>query len=317
MTTIDPTEAELLTWLESLSNWGRWGPDDDLGTLHYLGSQQRATAAGLARGEGTVSLALPVPTQPVEAGDTLSPDARGPFWETAGRLVLQDGAAAPDPGVRHSAYDAFLIAPHGTNMTHLDAPSHTVFQGTIFNGHDASSSFSTTHAGSISRVREGIFGRGILLDIPAVRGVEYLEPGVAVYPEDLDRCLADAGIETAEGDIVFIRTGYRRYAPDGPTVRFAPRPGLQASCLPWLHEHRVSVIGSDVAIDVIPHGYEVGLPIHTIGMWAMGLWLVDNCRLEELSAFCQGVGRWEFACALAPLALTEGTGSPVNPMAIF
>jgi kynurenine formamidase len=157
-----------------------------------------------------------------------------------------------------------------------------------------------------------------LLDIPADAGRPWLEDGEAILPEDLERSEARAGLRVGRGDILFVRTGYRRRLPDGPAVRHAPRPGLGAACLPWLQEREVAVLGSDVPIDVFPHGYDdLGLPIHAVGMWAMGLWLLDNCDLERLADHCARIGRAEFLVVLGPLALTAGSGSPINPIAVM
>jgi kynurenine formamidase len=307
-------------WLESLSTWGRWGPHDDLGTLNYIGQEERAAALRLASGEAPISCALPIryerPPHRVAGGQ---PDGVHPAWSVPTRFVVQDGAAAPDPSRRHPAYDAFLLAPHGPLVTHLDAPGHTVYDGRSYNGLPPST--ATTPApkpGSIESVRQGIVGRGVLLDIPALAGRDWLEDGEAVFPDDLEAAERAAGVRIRRGDILLVRTGYRKRLPGGPETRYASRPGLQAACLPWLAEREVAVLGADVAIDVVPHGYDdLGLPIHTVGMWAVGLWLIDNCALEELGPACRRATRWEFLLVIAPLVLASGTGSPVNPLAFL
>jgi kynurenine formamidase len=208
-----------------------------------------------------------------------------------------------------------LIAPHGPNVTHLDAPRHTVLNGCCYNGIRAGAAGST---GTIEAVRSGIVGRGVLLDVADVRGVPWLEDGEPVYPDDLERCEVATGTRIRRGDVIFVRTGYRARLPNGPTERYAHRPGLHASCLPWLYEREVAVVASDVATDVVPHDYgELGLPVHTVGMWAMGLWLLDNCSLEVLASSCLDRAKWSFCCVIAPLVLADGTGSPVNPIAVF
>jgi kynurenine formamidase len=314
-----PSIDEVRGWLQSLSTWGRWGADDDLGTLNHIGSEERAAALRLPTGEPPISCALAIRYErPAHgpAGDAGSPH---PAWSVPTRFVVQDGAAAPDPGKRHPAYDAFLLAPHGPLVTHLDAPGHTVLDGRSYNGLPASTATAPgPKRGSIESVRQGIVGRGVLLDVPALTGRDWLDDGEAIFPEDLDAAETRAGVSVRRGDILFVRTGYRKRLPGGPQTRYASRPGLQAACLPWLAEREVAVLGADVAIDVVPHGYDdLGMPIHTVGMWALGLWLIDNCALDELSEACGRAGRREFLAVVAPLVLASGTGSPINPVALL
>lgn len=303
-----PTQTELVSWYSSLSTWGRWGPDDDLGTLNYIGDRQRTRAMALAEEGSVVSCALPLETSTVALPD-VSPGPR------AQRVVITDGTDQAPPGSRVVAYDALFVAPHGPIVTHLDAPRHTVVDGTSYNGLPAG---APGPRGTIAAAGQGIVGRGVLLDVPRCQGRDWLDDGEPILPQDLEACEAAGSIRVEAGDILFVRTGYRARMPGGPAERHAPRPGLQAACLPWLHEREVAVVASDVAVDVIPHGYDdIGLPIHAIGMWAMGLWLVDNCQLESLGNACDRLDRWEFLAVLAPLPIQDATASPVNPMALF
>lgn len=312
-----PSADEVRGWLTGLSTWGRWGPEDDLGTLNYIGPAQRAAAARLVSGSAVVSCALPI-IFGRDPHPSIGPALAGtphPSWAQPQRFVIENGADSPRSQTRLAAYDAFLIAPHGPHVTHLDAPRHTVLDGRSYNDVPAG---TTGQRGTVEAVRDGIAGRGVLLDVPQVRGLPWLEDGQAIFPDDLEACEAMAGTEVGRGDVLFVRTGYRKRLPEGPRTRHAARPGIHAACLPWLHEREVAVLASDVATDVIPHAYEeIGLPVHTIGMWAMGLWLVDNCDLERLANECSLLARWEFLAVLAPLALRDGTGSPINPLAVF
>lgn len=316
----DPTEDELRSWLTTLSNWGRWGEDDDLGTLNHIGPEELAHAASLVTGSAAVSCALPITYQ-------RSPHrSRGrgersphPSWLRPQRFVIHDGDDAPDAEVRFSAYDGFLIAPHGSLVTHLDAPRHTVLRGTSYNGIPASTELEGPRTrGTIDAVGHGVVGRGVLLDVAASQGRDWLDDGEAIYPDDLEACEEAAGVHVGKGDILFVRTGYRKRLPDGPGARGSGRPGLQAACLPWVQERQVAVVASDVAVDLAPDGYDgLGKPFHTVGMWAMGLWLLDNCGLEDLSAHCAQTGRYAFMAVLAPIRVQGGTGSPTNPLALF
>jgi kynurenine formamidase len=317
-----PTAETVRGWLRDLSNWGRWGTDDELGTLNLIGPEQRRHALALARDGTVVSCAVPITfeTAPARVAPTIevTPTATGvpdASWSRPRRYVIESGTRKAGPDARVTAYDAFLIAPHGPVITHLDAPLHTVINGVAFNGHAPG---SDDGRGSVEAAASGVVGRGVLLDVAAEHGKPWLDDGEEIHPDDLDRCEARAGVRVGPGDLLFVRTGYRKRMPGGPPDRHAPRPGLQAACLPWLRERDVAVVGADVPVDVIPHEYgDLGLPVHAVGMWAIGLWLIDNCLLEELAATCRRLGRSEFLAVLAPLALRGGTGSPINPLAVF
>jgi kynurenine formamidase len=170
-------------------------------------------------------------------------------------------------------------------------------------------------------VPNGIVGRGVLLDVATARGVPWLDPGDGVLPDDLEAAEARQGVRVGSGDIVLLRTGYgRRRRESGPLMVDDGQAGWHAACLPWLHAREVAAIGADTAQDVVPTGYEgseLGLPVHSIGLVAMGLWLIDNCDLEELRDACEQLGRFEFLLTLPTLRLAGATGSPVNPLAMF
>jgi kynurenine formamidase len=169
-------------------------------------------------------------------------------------------------------------------------------------------------------VSTGVTTRGVLLDIARLRGVDVLAADDHIYPEDLEAAEQAAGIRVEPGDVLLVRTG-EGFARRGQRRDYnanKPRSGYQAACLPWLHERGVAMIGSDVAQDPTPSGYrQVSMPIHMVGIVAMGLWLIDNCQLEDLARACETRNRWEFHFALAPIRFVGVTGSPVNPLAIF
>ena len=166
--------------------------------------------------------------------------------------------------------------------------------------------------------KDGIFARGVLVDIPRLKGVPYLEPGTAIYPEDLDAWEKKAGVKISSGDVVFIRTGrWARRATQGAweSTRFA---GLHASCARWLHQRDIAMIGSDSALEVMPSGIEgVNGPMHQLMINVMGTPIFDNCDLEALGETANQRRRWEFPLTAAPLAVQGGTGSPLNPIAVF
>jgi kynurenine formamidase len=172
----------------------------------------------------------------------------------------------------------------------------------------------------VTELRDGIVTRGVLLDVADAYGGDWLNPGEAVYPADLEAAEVKHGIRVEEGDVLLLRTGYgRKVRESGPDdVARVGRAGWHAACLPWLQARGVAAIACDTAQDALPSGYAtIRSPIHAVGVTAMGLWLIDNCDLEDLRAKCDALGRWEFLFNLAPLRWAGATGSPANPLAIF
>lgn len=313
-----PSEEQVRGWFETLSNWGRWGPDDERGTLNLITPEKRAQAAALARAGIVVSCAWPLGYEPSPAG---------PIPQR--HFILKSGEGEPAERIgRTNALDAFLIAPHGFTITHLDAPSHTFWRSdpgrpwTMYNGKpkEAVTTVDGARAGSIELAGAGIVSRGVLLDVARLRGVEWLEPDDPVFPDDLEGAEQSQNVRVAAGDILFVRTGHPLRVA-GRVAGWSDRAcGLQAACLPWLRERDVAVLACDTANDVMPTQYPglgINGAIHGIGMGALGLWLLDNPTLEELAETCAGLNRWEFQAVLAPLKLERATGSPVNPLAIF
>lgn len=299
------TPDEVKASFETISNWGRWGKEDQRGALNFITAEKRAAAARLAKAGEIVSLALPLSTETT---------AENP--QPVQHLMLHVGPHAV------AALDYFGIAPHGMAFTHLDALCHVFWDGRMYNG------FSNREVGrfgakkcAIDVTRDGIVSRGVLLDIPKTRKVEWLEPGDPIYPEDLNAAEKMGAVRVDEGDILLIRTGrhQRRKAKGAWDPRREGLPGLDASCLSWLHERRIAVLGCDAVSDLIPNGYsgELSMPIHVGTLVMMGIHLIDNADLEALSAACARHNRYEFLFAMAPLILERGTASPVNPLAIL
>ncbi len=311
------TEDELVAWLDSLSNWGRWGPDDERGTLNFI-DPGRTQAATRAVTSGTVvSCSIPI-TFGRRPHAVTGRSGTKEAWKVAPMQFMIKGGEDSTPDKAEQVYgsDAFLIAPHGSMVTHLDTPSHILFKGTMFNGKPATalSMDGGAAAGSVELARDGIVTRGVLLDVARSQGRDWLDDGEEIFPEDLEAAERHQGVRVERGDALLVRTGYRKRNPLGPAT---DRPGLQATCLPWLREREVAMLGTDVTQDVHPHGYRVGSPVHLVGIWALGLWLLDNCDLERLGAACSDRSRWDFLFVLAPLVLRGGTGSPVNPLAVL
>jgi kynurenine formamidase len=212
------------------------------------------------------------------------------------------------------------IEVHGDAHSHIDAIGHCAYQGALYHGagtHGASSR-GVTH-GAIDVAEHGIVGRGVLIDIPPLHGVPWLEPGAAVFTRELEAAAAAAGVRVGSGDILLLRTGHHRRRLDlGPWDAAVAKAGLHPSAMPWLHAREVAALGADGDGDCVPSPAErMPYPIHTLGIVAMGVHFLDSLQFEELAAACAEEGRWEFLCVIAPLRLRRGTGSPVNPIAIF
>ncbi len=311
-----PTTDEVRGYLESLSNWGRWGEDDQLGTINTITPEKRLQAVGLVKKGVTVTLARPIVAE-ASADAPVAPALymieSGEGWDTTpgkqGRLG-------------HGAMEYIGMMFHGWSITHVDSLAHVFLRGKTYNGHPAE--MVRTRGGaqveSVDLLKDGVVTRGVLLDMAAFKGVDYMQPGEAVFPEDLEAAERQFNVTVQPGDVLLIRTGNweRRKAegPKDPMVHGAS--GIHAACLPWLHQRDIAMLGGDMASDVLPSGYsEFVMPIHTIGIPVMGCWLIDNCNLEDLARVCREEGRWEFLLVVSPLRLANGTGSPVNPIAIF
>ena len=285
-----------------LSNWGRWGPADQLGTLNLVTPAVRLAALAEVRAGRTISASRPLPTRP-------SPENPTPV---AHHMI---GTATEGYGA-----DYVAIAPHGFATSHLDALCHIFADQHLYNGYPVES--VTAHGATelgIEHLADGVVTRGVLLDVAGAMGLEALEPGTPVFPEDLEAAERTGGATVRSGDALLIRTGRWRWRTEhGPWDAAATLAGLDASCLEWLHEREVALLGSDGVSDVVPSRVEgVMLPIHSVAIPAMGLSLLDNLDLEALATACREEGRHAFLLVVAPLVLRGGTASPVNPIAIL
>lgn len=318
-----PSEEEVLSWFASLSNWGRWGQDDRLGTLNLVTPAKRAEAAALVTEGIAVSCAWDIETS--ARADT------GPRVPQRYMVGTGEGLSDPErvrsPGVspdeRAAGAAEFIgLIYHGYSVTHIDGLSHIFWDGRMYNGLPAAAVTAAMGATrhDIRALSGGIVTRGVLLDVAGKTDREWLEPGEAVFPEDLEAAEVREGVRVGEGDVLLLRTGYgRKRHEQGPDdVATVGRPGWHAACLPWFKERGVAAIGADVAQEAVPSGYPaLRMPVHVIGIVGMGLWLVDNCDLEALHDTCTGLGRYEFQFVLAPLRWLGATGSPANPLAVF
>jgi kynurenine formamidase len=292
----------------ALSNWGRWGQGDEKGALNYITASHVRRAVQGVRSGRTFGLGLPLDT-------VAGPDNPNPAVHRMTQL--------PEPSMgRATAFscDSIGVEFHGDAHSHLDALCHVVFRGELYNGIAAR---SVTEAGAshlgVEALRDGIVGRGVLLDIPVTRRTAWLEPGDAVTTDDLEAAEGLHGVRLGQGDILLCRTGhYRRRREHGPWDAAKAKAGFDPRAMEWVHERGVAAIGSDGDSDTVPSLVDgVDYPVHVLAICAMGMVLMDSLKLDDLAQACEDEGRWDFLLMVAPLVLNLGTGSPVNPIAVF
>ena len=302
--------AQFERWKTELSNWGRWGPDDEMGALNLITPEKRRQAAALVRDGVTVSLSRDVTTE--QAVDNPTPYEHA-MPQTSHGVEVEVGTAS----------DRLAVSYHGYAHTHVDGLAHRFYAGRMWNGfsYEEVTEAEGVKKNSIYNLRHGLVTRGVLMDIPRLKGVPYLEPGTRIYVEDLEAWEKQAGVTVSSGDAVFIRTGrWVRRAEAGPWNMSSGGAGLDASVIPWLRERDVALLGSESAMDATPppEGSQIGaLPLHDFALIMLGIHLVDNANLEAVAAVAAERSRWEFLLMAGTLPVRNGTGSPVNPIAVF
>lgn len=298
---------------ESLKNWGRWGPEDEKGTLNYITPEKITAAATLVKSGRSVSMEIPLNTQ---AG----PDNPVPvlhYMSTTHDVDVGSGE------LLRFATDFLGIQFHGDCHTHIDALCHIAYKGQLYNGHPAAMVTSRGSLGlDITTLGDGVVGKGVLIDVPKYRGVNWIEPGEAITREEIEAIEESQGVRLSEGDIMVFRTGHHRRRLElgawDPGYTGEGRAGLDPYSLTLLHERKVAVFLPDGDGETVPSPMEeIEYPIHPLQVTAMGMTVADSLQFEELAKVCEEEGRWEFMVVLAPLQLPKATGSPFNPIAIF
>ncbi|MET9609302.1 cyclase family protein [Streptomyces sp. NPDC006512] len=303
------TGAAFRALYEDMRLRSRPDPDGRPGALGHLTPERVVAAAAEVRSGLTVSLAAPVETRP--GADNPDPAHHRMIGPAEGEAVA-DGL--------HFARDRFAMNVHGDADSHLDALCHVLYDGSLYGGVPASSvTPQGARALSVDAVRDGIVGRGVLLDVPRSRGVPWLEPGDHVSADDLIAAEAAQGVRVGPGDMLFVRVGHRaRRQERGAWDAARARAGLHPGAVRFLAEREVSVLGSDGNNDTAPSAVAgVDFPVHVLAVHAMGVHLLDYLQFEELTRACARAGRWSFLCTVAPLRLPAATGSPVNPIAVL
>lgn len=295
------SQAQFEAWQKELSNWGRWGKDDEIGTLNLITPAKRRAALALVK-EG-VPVSLSTNTAMEKAIDVPCPAVWGML--TATDTGATDRVAFP--------------CIHGAAATHLDSLAHTFFAGKMWNGYDATKLVTMqkgAQKNSVMPMKGGIVTRAVLYDIARLKGVPYLKPGDRIFPEDMEAWERRTGVRVGPGDALVLRWGrYGRRAKLGPEEGAA---GFDNSILPWLKQRDVALIVWETA------GYSPQVPgdlfqnaVHNFVMAILGIHILDRADLEALSEAAASRNRYEFMLTVNPLALPNATGSPVNPIAMF
>jgi kynurenine formamidase len=311
------TVAEVEAMCDRVRNWGRWGEDDQLGTLNYIEQPDIVATMGLVRHGKVISCALPY-------------DSDGPQTGTFGRVnpihtMLWSGADAAVgaqnhlAGLRYADDAVYMPLQSGTQW---DGLAHVFYQGKMYNGY--SQELVTSRGTSISgieKMSEKIVGRGVLLDLPQLLGVPWLDPGYGIDGDELSRSAAAQGVEVRRGDIVLVRTGAIRMARDAGTwgaYAGGDAPGLALSAAEWLCQQQVAGVATDTwGMEVRPNETpDLFQPLHVVLIVSAGMLVGEIFDLEKLAEDCSADGVYEFLLVAAPLPFTGAVGSPLNPLAI-
>jgi kynurenine formamidase len=317
MSTAELSADEFQVLYQRCKRMSRWGPADRMGALNNISHVEIVAAASDVWRGRTVSLAAPLESR-------VTPDNPEPYLHR----MISPSSATDQPGGPGSvggpglsfAMDRIAMNIHGDADSHIDALCHVLFDGALYNDVPAAT-VATSGATelSIDVAGHGIVGRGLLLDIPRVRGVRWLEPGDHVTADDLAAAETAQDVHIGQGDLLFVRVGHRRRRHElGAWDASQARAGLHPAAVEFLAERRIGALGSDGNNDTAPSGVEgVDFPVHVLAINAVGLHLLDYLHLEDLLTACEHLHRWSFLCVIAPLRLPAGTGSPINPIAIF
>ncbi|MSQ12628.1 MAG: cyclase family protein [Dehalococcoidia bacterium] len=297
-----PSKAEIESYLKEKNNWGRWGKDDQVGAVNLITPQKRAQAAALVRTGRAVSLSREFPKTPAPNNPTPAQH----FMRVQER-----------PNNSGAAMDYYGIFYHGFAATHLDALCHVWDQNGLYNGRNPKDvlTFDGAKANDVSAWSNGIVTRGVLLDVPRHRKTPFVTDDRPVHGWELEEIAKAQGVTIGPGDALVVYSGREAWWATNPNWANPSRPGLHASCLQFIRDHDVSVLVWDL-MDAAPNEYGLAWSVHG-AIFAYGVALVDNALLQPLAEACAQERRYEFMLTVAPLRVVGGTGSPVNPIALF
>ena len=293
------TKEQYEQWKKELSNWSRWGKDDQIGTLNLITATKRKQAAALVKEGVSVSL----------AGD---PDT----------VKSVDNPNPYEHQMQGIGSDRWGVSYHGQAHTHLDSLAHINENGVFYNGYtpdpEEVKKQNRHFKNDIHHLKNGVFTRGVLYDIPRLKGVPYLAQGTPIYVEDLEAREKQTGVKAGPGDAFIVRTGvYALRKAIGPYARGrnAKDAGLDPSVIPWLKKRDIAIMASDHPQYVSPSA--IPAAAHDFSLVYLGIHLIDNCDLEAISDAAAARKRWDFLLTFAPIPVVGGTGSPINPIATF
>lgn len=311
-----PTNREgILAYLAEHSNWGRWGDDDQLGAVNLITADRVRAAAQTVRNGRIVSLSRPFPSEPSAAN-------RKP----ADHFVMSE----LDRGTGGAVMDYVSVACHGITTTHLDALCHVWDEPGMWGGRqpDDVVRFNGVSWSHVDQWSERLVTRGVLVDIPALRGCDYVALEEPVHAHEIEAALERQGTLVEPGDALVVYSGREEWSRQvieyGATAQQTPgsmpstteaRPGLHASCLSFIRESDASLLVWDM-MDLTPNGFDLAWAVHA-AIWAFGVGLIDNALLEPLALACRDLDQYDFMLTVAPLRIEGGTGSPVNPIAVL
>ena len=300
-----PTKEEVLAYLKEDRNWGRWGQDDQVGAVNMVTPEKRVAAASLVKSGRAVSLSREFPK-------TAAPNKPTPAIHYMKRNIRDDHSGG--------ATDYYGISYHGTATTHLDALCHVWDANGMWNGRNPEEviTFDGAKWGSVEHWKDGIITRGVLLDVPKHRGEPFVTQDKPIHGWELEDIAKEEGVTMAPGDALVVYSGRENWNEVNPiwgTAGAPSRPGLHASCLKFIRESDCCVLVWDM-MDHSPNGYDLAWSVHG-SIFAYGIGLLDNALLQPLAEACAEEGRYEFMLTINPLRVVGGTGSPVNPIALF
>ena len=298
-------------WESELSNWGRWGPEDQRGTLNLITPTKSRLAAGLVTDGVSVSLGHFVSEEEAIDSQTFSPTRH---WMTS---------VDPETGRVRAALDAMSFSLHDGQLSHMDALCHYATERhgerVIFNGYPQDLDEDGCKDLAVDRMGPGYVTRGVLVDLPLLRGVDWLAPSAPIFVSDLEEWEDFAGVRIESGDVLLVRTGrWAKREAEGPWNYAREGAGLHASVLPWLAERGVALLVGDAVNDVQPSGVPGrNRPVHDMTQVFLGLPLVDNGYREDVAREAAERRRWAFMVSWQITRVPGGTASPFNGLATF
>jgi kynurenine formamidase len=302
------TPADYLKWRNEFKNWGRWGADDQRGVSNLITAEKSLSAVRLVKNGIVISLAHAVPQKV---------DPEVPAGSVFHRSTENIGA--------FNTIDKYEVSYHGLATAHMDAFCHFFLEGKMYNGYSVADNI-TPQTGckkdDVMAWRDGVVTRAVLYDIPQLKGVDWIEPGTPITRGDLEAWEKKSGVKAGPGDVIMLYVGrWKRRAAKGPYPNAIP--GYFADVIPFIKEREVAFVGHDFNIDWAPRpgwGEAQGIPVNPIHQavlnW-MGVGIVENLDLERAVETARRLKRYEFMLTFAPLPVEGGTGSPLNPLAVF